>query len=59
MVNGLGYGYGRFEFRWDATRHAGAAAEKRGKIDDFRRFARRRGRLLGPLWADPAEILGG
>ena len=42
---------------------AGAVPEKPTKNDDFRRFlpliARRRGQLLGPLWADLADILGG
>ena len=45
------------------SRYTGASVEKPSITDGFRcflaRVARRRGRLLGPLWADPAEILRG
>ena len=45
------------------SRYGGASVEKPSKTDDFRCFLARvdglRGRLLGPLWADPAEILRG
>ena len=35
MVNGLWYGYERFEFRWGATRYLGAVAEKPTKLSSF------------------------
>ena len=63
VVNRLEYGYKPFKFRWDPSWYVGAAVEKPSKTDDFCCFlpgvAQRRGRLLGPLWADLAEILRG
>ena len=35
VVDGLGYGHKRFEFRWDASRYVSAAVEKPSKNDDF------------------------
>ena len=38
VVNGLGYGYERFEFRWGAMRYVRAVAEKPTTIDCFSVF---------------------